>query len=183
MGLTSFWPLTRKNQSWRSLNFDYKSSLSSKLSKYFCRTSHQRDPVPICSLLKIAIPPPPSIFSHVFPIFSFNFLKSKSDPLPAIFIEQKGISLKWVHISGCLQKHEMLDLILVGKNATWRWQWAHLVIYTCDKHYHDLNIIKYRPDRQTDGRTDRQKVTHKSPVCISTGGLKNGGGLLLEEGF
>ncbi len=28
-------------------------------------------------------------------------------------------------------------------------------------------------DRQTDRRTDRRKATHKSPPCISTGGLKN----------
>ena len=27
-------------------------------------------------------------------------------------------------------------------------------------------------DRQTDGQTDRQKATPKSPLCISTGGLK-----------
>ncbi len=28
-------------------------------------------------------------------------------------------------------------------------------------------------DRQTDGQTDRRKVMHKSPLCISTEGLKN----------
>ncbi len=28
-------------------------------------------------------------------------------------------------------------------------------------------------DRRTDGHTDGRKATHKSPPCISTGGLKN----------
>ena len=27
-------------------------------------------------------------------------------------------------------------------------------------------------DRRTDGQTDRRKATHKSPPCMSTGGLK-----------
>ncbi len=37
-------------------------------------------------------------------------------------------------------------------------------------------LLVFVPDRQTDGRTDGQKATPKSPPCMSTGGLKKKGG-------
>ncbi len=63
-------------------------------------------------------------------------------------------------------------LMINGKNATWRWQWAHLVICTCDMHflrqdllkshmetyefYSSLNFFYRQTNRQTDRQTDRR---------------------------
>ncbi len=87
------------------------------------------------------------------------------------------------------QNNSMTLVLECTKNATWRWQWAHLVICTCDKHYlrfktvvdgsnsmvlsfqHAFGVMNYClvwflvQSRRTDGRTDRQKVMHMSPLC------------------
>ncbi len=45
-----------------------------------------------------------------------------------------------------------------------------LVIFFLVNYY--LVTFTIVTDRRTDGQTDRQKAAHKSPPCISTGGLK-----------
>ncbi len=38
--------------------------------------------------------------------------------------------------------------------------------------FYSSDFFSSQADGQTDRRTDRRKATHKSPLCMGTGGLK-----------